>query len=355
MTGRSPQLDPRIVHGLKPEHVEDLRGVCHLAQVPAGAVLMEPGDDDRSMLMLLDGEIELLAPATEPSAIPVVLAGGSSFGAEALRGMFSVRTRTAICRMDSQVMVLEALGLQELVQRANPVEANIDTTALREACARLREQLVALRGLRISQPLPELPKPRRIGLFARLGRAMDLIDPDEPELADIVATLATCQGFDSAQESLLQRLEQQSRTRSLRRGDRAQPNPREAVQPMMVVEGRLDAWFEDRGGMGTLAASVGPFQLAAAESAIDSDGLPLRWIAGEDSVVIEVPRGIFADALISRDPDARTLRAALAASMTGVLRGARSHGQPASTRAPNRATSISPEAHPQPGRAVRIA
>ena len=355
MTGRSPQLDPRIVHGLKPEHVEDLRSTCHLAQVPAGAVLMEPGDDDRSMLLLLDGEIEPLAPETELARPPPLLIGGTSFGAEALRGMLSVRTRTAICRVDSQVMVLESPGFQELVQRGNPVEANIDATALREACSRLREQLGALRGRRDHHPLPDAPKPRREGFMVRLGRAMDLIDPEEPELDDLLAILSRFPGLEAAPESLLLRLEELSQPRWMRRGARAQPDPREATQPMLVVEGRLDAWWEERGGLGTLAASVGPDHLAGAESAIDGDGLPIRWIAGEDSVVIEVPRGIFADALIARDGDARALRAALCASMAVVLRGARSHSEPLPARAPSRETLLSPAARPLPGRAVRIA
>lgn len=162
-----------------PEHLA-AHAVDHFrdAEVPAGTVLMDEGEDDPSLIYILHGGVSVRKAGREiDTSGPGNIIGEMS--------LFRPKPRSAqiVTVVDTRALLLDKSGYEEMIRLANPVAYRIERIALEQLGQRLRrlDGLVAERA--DGQPDPYAAPPR--GFFDLVKRMFGGSKGPQPEPREI--------------------------------------------------------------------------------------------------------------------------------------------------------------------------
>jgi CRP-like cAMP-binding protein len=82
---------------------------------PAGSAVFEAGDESEALYIVLDGEIRIVEPGSEPDREVARIRPGESFGEISLL-MQSMHSKTAIADRDTELMVVPRSSFRELLE-----------------------------------------------------------------------------------------------------------------------------------------------------------------------------------------------------------------------------------------------
>jgi|GEM_PF-2688742 len=309
MTIDGPGL--QVLHGLKLTELDAFMAACIPAQVPAGTLLIAEGDEDRSMLFVRDGELEIFVGQPPHEVVVGRLDRGAHAGAVGLLRLVDQRMASVRTRTQSDLLVLERAGLERLDSDGNSVVSNLEVDILHALIERLREltnHLVRLTEGRDS--LPSLPG-QSASVWARMRRY--LVGEDEPEEfePDVAEALQICPELRGLSPEVLELLLPQLSPVAVGEGERLCDQDGDVGDAYMVVSGRIGMYRSTRLGGPMLLAELGLGDLLGIEGIIDF-GSPLgTLVALEPSWLLRIPKALCGEAVVMRTPVARTLRRAM--------------------------------------------
>lgn len=126
-------VEPSIFADLAPEQVEEALTRFQTVDVERGFRLMEEGEDDPSLVVVLKGKLLVSTGGTQLAQ----LSPGDLAGEMALFGS-GMRTATVDAASDATLLLLDADGYEDLRAISHPVAAAIEDHALQQLNNRLR-------------------------------------------------------------------------------------------------------------------------------------------------------------------------------------------------------------------------
>jgi CRP-like cAMP-binding protein len=227
-----------IFAGLDPEQRAQALAAFKPYELGAGEVLLEEGESDRSMLVVVEGALEVSLGGVPLGRV----SRGELLGEMALFGSFDRRSATVTTLVATKVIILDEEGLRFLRLGDNPLARQLETLALRTVAARLREVDQLIAGRAAGEPLDK-GQPR--GLLGRIANVLgvggEVPRTSPPRLLDV---LKGTHGFAGRDDSVLMAV-----------AARMQMVPA-AAGAVLVEEGRApeDAYIVAEGKVGVYCA-----------------------------------------------------------------------------------------------------
>lgn len=158
-----PETLPAVFNRVSPDALSAALQYFRRIDVPFGTALMEEGDEDPTLICLLDGEVEI-----KTGGVDLGRAGpGDLLGEMALFGG-GLRTATVKTSADTTFLMLDRPSYESLRDAANPVAQAIEEAALATLSSRLRDMNKRIGRLAEGTAAERVtPHP---GLFERVSR-----------------------------------------------------------------------------------------------------------------------------------------------------------------------------------------
>lgn len=281
------RLDPRLVKATTADQRRRLRALGLESFVDTGEILVQAGEVDRALVLVLEGGLELVGPAEGKGQAVTPIDEGESVGAMALVGLWPRWPRMLRAGRPTRLLAFGEELLVELKRDRSPILRNIEQRAGEEAVAQIRRNIV----LALARPGLDLERPGRGGGWEGLrdqgrwlcSRLLDLAGPPQ----DAAELLASALELGSVEEGAL--LAERARWIRVRSGTTVLGEGAPLTGPVLVVEGRLVGWSRGRDHARVGVAERGPGGWAGVDRAVDPGSEALRWSAAETSLVLGLP------------------------------------------------------------------
>ncbi len=196
---RPPQFE-----GLNDVDAATAKRRFRILSVDAGVALAEEGSVGRSLMCLVEGELEVRSGGTLLS----VVKPGSLLGETALFEDVH-RTATVAARTPAVVWALERSGYEELRDTLHPICRNLEVAAIAEQVVRLHGVGDRVAELAVGTPAP--PQAPPTGFFAAVRRLFGG-GGEQPATGDVRACLGRSRLFEDAPGPVIDALAQRFRT-----------------------------------------------------------------------------------------------------------------------------------------------
>ncbi|MCK6503087.1 cyclic nucleotide-binding domain-containing protein [Myxococcota bacterium] len=305
-------LDPRelsfirILRGLEPEQIMSFLGACRSAEVPADTVIMEEGEVDRSMLFILDGELEVYI-GSPPAVVTLRRAGrGEHLGELAALGLVTRRSASVRTLVDTDLLVLDEAGLAHLRGVGHPVADRIEGEVLHALSAQLRETDRQIAALAVGETLEPEPDGMWHRMIRSLGHGRPLGRPPKA-----LQVLKSSPHFIGLTNQLMERLASELEPVAFAEGDRILEEGSIKGDAWIVAAGRVGAWRQTAMDKHEKLATLQPGALFGHVSIMDGDLRTATCIAETPAWLYRVPRELCETLVDNATPEGRALRRCL--------------------------------------------
>ena len=156
-----------ILTGLDLAQRGEVLAVCKPYAFGPGEVLLEEGESDRSMLFVVDGELEVTL-----GGVPLARITRSQLvGEMGLFGTFDRRSATVTSVQPTRALALDQEGLRFLRLADNPLARSLERLVLWTVASRLRSADQRIVALAVGEPVEPTSRP---GLLGQLGSLLGL-------------------------------------------------------------------------------------------------------------------------------------------------------------------------------------
>lgn len=257
-----------------------------------GEVLIREGEEDPSMVLVLDGE---LAVCVGVDMIEVSRIGpGDTVGEVALFGAMKRRAATVLSVMPTRLLVMDKQTLDYLQVDDSPLIPPLREHAARMAMARIRDTQRLVASVAQGSDLPAAP---RKGFLARMmGRVGPQSPP--PPLVDVMRSSGLFTHERLLQ--LAQELESIGELVGLAERERIVSFGQDSAGPILLLSGRLDLWHPARSGGHLRLTRLRPGAMCSLGAEVDGEPCANDIIAVEAAWVLKLPASIRAQ-LEARD------------------------------------------------------
>lgn len=285
----------------------------------AGEVLLEEGEPDRSMLVVLEGELEVSL-----GGVPLARLGrGELVGEMALFGSFDRRSATVTSRSPAKVLVLDEEGLRFLRLGDNPVVRTLEKLAVRTIATRLRETDQRIAGRATGEPLG--PANQR-GLFGKLATVLgvggEMPRGPAPRLLDV---LKATHGFAGREDEVLKAVAARLQLVAFAAGDLVVQEGNPAEDAYIVAEGRVGVYCNVGTERYERVATLGPGHVFGVVALADARTRSATCRAIEPCYLVRVPGPVFRQLEVENTPEGRAFRRGLVDALSVQLRLANEH------------------------------
>ncbi len=305
--------------GLPADRVEDALAAFRVYELGHGEILLEEGEVDRGLLIVLEGELRVSLGGMELAR----LGPGETAGEMTLFGGVARRCATVATVGPTRILALDEEGITALRDADHPVVRDLEIRVLRIIGQRLRETNVAIGQFATGQPEYH---PKAPGLFARLATALgvsaDVPQDDPPEVVDV---LARAPGFGARDRSALEALAAQFEMVMVPRGENVLEAGRRAQDAFMVATGRVGVFTNLSAGREERVALLGPGQLFGHLALVDAQARSATCRALDPCYLLRIPGPVYRRLGEEDSPAARVFRRALIDALAGQLRLANAH------------------------------
>lgn len=305
-------LDPRelaflrMVRGLETDHVLSFLAACRSVEVPADTVIIEEGEVDRSMLFVLDGELEVYL-GSGPTATTLRRVGrGEHLGELAALGLVARRTAHVRTLRDTDMLVLDEAGLAHLRGLDHPIVDRIEAEVLHALSAQLRETDRQIAALALGQELEPPPD----GFWHRVARSLGSGRPlSRPPSA--LDTLRGSPHFVGLTRRLMERLAAELEPVAFAQGEIIVEEGSLRGDAWIVATGQVSAWRATSAGRQEHLATFQPGTLFGHVAVLDGDLRTATCRAESPCWLYRVPRELCEALMDNHSPDGRALRRCL--------------------------------------------
>lgn len=309
----------RILHGLDLDSVAGFLEHCQEVQVPGGHLLMEEGEEDRGMAMVLDGRLEVFVG--EPPHVTVVkqIARGEQVGELSVLGLTNRRSASVRTVEPCRMLVLEPEGLEALRAQANPVVDNIEEEALRELALNLRETDRMLSRLAVgSESDPSDPH----GLLDRLARAVGVSDRPWGSPPDLVELLGRSTEFRELPPEVARLLADNLQPLAVAHGEKVIEEGQLGREAFILADGQVGVYRDTAAGRHEQVGVLEPGTIFGHLALIDGSLCTATCVMEKPGWLFRVPKALVQDVVHKHSDVARALRWGFLRALAGQLESA---------------------------------
>lgn len=321
MNARDLQKLPLLRMVPRPHLTEALEHALTPFQVGPGEVLLVEGEADDSLLIVVEGELDILAGS--PQVRVAQLGAGEILGDMALFGGTGTRTAGVRTRTAVKGLVLTRAGMQTLRTVGNDLVPVLETQALRGLAKRLRlmdnqiTQMAA--GTDLATTEPE-------GLLQRLRGWLVPPDPNPqgpaPSPLDV---LNSSPAFAHLSDDLRAALARELEPVAAPQGALVIQEGKHGGDAFVVASGRIDVYRATRTMGHERLAQIGPGELFGVVALVHGAVRSATCYAGEPTWLIRLRRELWDDLAEMNNEVAQAMRLVLYEALSRHLRAANSH------------------------------
>jgi CRP-like cAMP-binding protein len=288
-------------------------------EVGAGEELLVEGENDRGMLVVVDGELIVSLGGVELGRI----GRGETAGEMTLFGSFDRRSATVSTAQAARLLLLDDEGLKFLRLKENPLARELETRALRTIARRLRDTDVQIAENAAGEPVE--PRKQR-GLFARLATALG-VSGDLPSKAppSPVEVLKATPGFMGRDEDTLKAISTKLELVAVPVGEPIVEEGKRGEDAFIVAEGKIAVYCSVSEARVERVATLGPGHVFGHVALADSRGRTATCRALEPVYLLRIPGAVYRQYELDQTSEARTFRRGMIDALSIQLRLANEH------------------------------
>ncbi len=308
-----------ILTGLDLTQRGQVLAVCKPYAFGPGEVLLAEGESDRSMLLVVDGELEVTL-----GGVPLARIKRSALvGEMALFGTFDRRSATVTSVQDTRALALDQEGLRFLRLADNPVARSLERLALRTVAARLRATDQRIAALASGEPVERRSPPR---LLEQLGSLLGLgAGPPRGTPPRVVDTLRITHGFAERDEAALNGLAARLEMLAVASGETVVHEGQPADDAFIVAEGRIGVYCSVSPDRAERVATLGPGSVFGVAALTVSRARTATCRALEPTYLARIPAAVFRELEAENSPEGRAFRRGLIDALAVQVRLANEH------------------------------
>lgn len=319
MIERSQILALPLFDGLEGEQLAVALAAFKPFEVGPGELLMDEGEPDRSLMIVIEGELQVSLGGVDLGRV----SQGETVGEMALFGSFdrrtaSVRTTTGPTRL----LVLDEDALRFLRIQDNPVGRALEVAALNNTARRLRE--MDFRIARMAAGLADQRQPQR-SLMSRLTSS--LLGGGRPKGAapDVMDVLAATSGFANKDPEVLANIAARLRMVSATAGENIIEEGQQGDDAFIVAAGHIGVLCRTEQGTVERVATLGPGHIFGHVSLTDSRVRSATCRALEAVYLVRIPGPVYRQFEIEQTSEGRVFRRGIIDALAAQLRLANEH------------------------------
>jgi CRP-like cAMP-binding protein len=288
-------------------------------ELGAGEVLLEEGESDRSMLVVVEGELVVSLGGVNLGQI----GRGELVGEMALFGSFDRRCATVTTVSPTKVLVLDEEGLRFLRLGDNPLARQLETLALRTVAARLRETDQRIAGRAAGEVLTTNQQRGFLGRIATvLGVGGEMPRTAAPRMLDV---LRATHGFAGRDDTVLRAVASRLHMVAVGAGDTVVHEGRAADDAYIVAEGRVGVYCSVGADRFERVATLGPGHVFGVVALTDARARTATCRALEPTYLVRITGAVYSQLESENSVEGRAFRRGLIDALSVQLRLANEH------------------------------
>ncbi len=288
-------------------------------ELGAGEVLLEEGESDRSMLVVVEGELVVSLGGVNLGQI----GRGELVGEMALFGSFDRRCATVTTVSPTKVLVLDQEGLRFLRLGDNPLARQLETLALRTVAARLRETDQRIAGRAAGEVLTMNQQRGFLGRIATvLGVGGEMPRTAAPRMLDV---LRATHGFAGRDDTVLRAVASRLHMVAVGAGDTVVHEGRAAEDAYIVAEGRVGVYCAVGADRFERVATLGPGHVFGVVALTDARARTATCRALEPTYLVRITGAVYSQLESENSVEGRAFRRGLIDALSVQLRLANEH------------------------------
>lgn len=319
MIDRSQILASRLFDGLDGEQLAVALAAFKPFEVGADELLMEEGEADRSLMVVLDGELLVSLGGFELGRIGV----GETVGEVALFGSFDRRTASVRTTVGpTRLLILDEEALRFLRIHDNPVGRTMEVAALNNTARRLRE--MDFRIARLAAGMPDHQQPQR-SLISRLTSS--ILGGARPRggSPEVIDVLAATSGFAGKDPEVLANVSARLHMVSAVAGENILEEGQQGDDAFIVATGHVAVLCRTEQGTVERVATLGPGHIFGHVSLTDSRVRSATCRALEPVYLVRIPGGVYRQFELEQTAEGRVFRRGIIDALAAQLRLANEH------------------------------
>ena len=310
----------RPLRGLPREHILSFLDACQSADLPADEVIVVEGEEDDSMVFILEGTLEVYVGKAPEITVLQQLRRGESVGELSLLGLSQRRTASVRTVEPCGLLVLDRSAFEKLRAAGHPVVDRIEDGVLHTLAERIRDTDLRIgqlaEGTQLEQTEPE-------GLWARLSTSLTGPGPSgRPPPA--VELLKKSAHFSSLEPNLMARLGKALEPVGVARGERVLEEGSMKGDAWIIGTGKIGVYRATRSELHEKVGTLGPGTLFGHLSIIDNHMRTATCVAEEASWLYRLPRNLARAVIENEQAEARALRQCFIHALAQQLQSANS-------------------------------
>lgn len=308
-----------LLEGVASEQRSEALAAFKAYEVGPGEVLLEEGESDRSMLVVVDGELEVSL-----GGVPLARLGrGDTAGEMTLFGSFDRRSATVTSRTAARLLVLDEEALRYLRLAENPVARTLEKRAIRAIANRLRETDQRIAGRASGEPYkPGNPRSLLGKIGKVLGVGAETPRGPAPQLVDV---LRATHGFAGREEEVIRGVAARLQLVPFAAGDTIVEEGGVAEDAYIVAEGRVGVYCNVGTDRFERVATLGPGHVFGVVALTDARVRSATCRALEPCYLVRIAGGVFRELEAELTPEGRAFRRGLIDALSVQLRLANEH------------------------------
>jgi CRP-like cAMP-binding protein len=310
----------RIFRGAPHPAVEEFLEQCEAVEVGPDELLVSEGENDRSMLIVLRGELQISS-----GTVPLKRCGpGSLVGELALLGAVETRIASVRTRVTSELLVLTVEGLQNLRASENAIVPRLENRVLGDLASHLRETDRLIAEVAVGT---DMERVQNDGLVARLGRMFGRGGAPKGNCPDPVKVLRHSLAFNDLPDDIAAQLARHLEPVAVAAGEKVLSEGSMHGDAFIVADGVIGVYRATRSEKHEKIGSLEQGALFGHVSIIDTLARTATCVAEQPTWLFRIERAL-CEAVVTTDaPDARTLRRGMIKALGIQLYGANRHLQ----------------------------
>lgn len=319
MIERSEILASELFRGLEGEQLAVALAAFKPFEVGADELLMDEGEPDRSLMLVLDGELQVSLGGVELGRI----AAGETVGEMALFGSFDRRTASVRTTVGpTKLLILDEDALRFLRIQDNPVGRALEVLALNNTARRLRE--MDYRIARMAAGMPDHRPPQR-SLLSRLTSSILGGSRPRGSAPEVIDVLNATSGFSGKDPEVLANIAARLHMVSAAVGENILEEGQQGDDAFIVAVGHVGVLCRTEQGTVERVATLGPGHIFGHVSLTDSRVRSATCRALEAVYLVRIQGGVYRQFEIEQTSEGRVFRRGIIDALAAQLRLANEH------------------------------
>lgn len=308
-----------IFAGLEGEDLSVALAAFRSFEVGPGETLLEEGEPDRSMMVLLEGELSVSLAGVELARV----GPGEIIGEMALFGTFDRRSATVrTLGVPSKFIVIDEEGLRYLRVQDNPISRTLEAVALQTVARRLRDLdfLIA----QTAEGQEDMPQ-KKGGFLGKLASAFGVGSRPSGAPPAPIEVLNATSGFAGRDPAILANIAARLQVVTAGRNEAILEEGTTGDDAFIIADGRVAVYCKTASGKAQRVAVLSAGHIFGHVSLTDARVRTATCTAQDPVYLLRVPGNVFRQFILEQSPEGRSFRRGIIDALSSQLRLANEH------------------------------